>query len=479
MKLEIKICIIFFFFIFSCDSLEVENLAQPIKEQVLSTPDDYKSALDGAAYQWFHALFKSEPMLTLLVAADIGTSSWGFYGMREVGTVKEPYGLGAHFPIDNSVTAAYPEFLEVPYNGLYSAITSANDIIKAVHTVEIDQETINQYSAYAFFLRALSFGYLGLLFDQALIYDENTDLDALTYDDFVPYSQVIEHALKDFDTALEYAKKTKSIQINGFNGTTINKEQLIKLINGYYAKMMVHSARTAAETNSIDWHKVLEKVNSGNLDFDFIAQGTGDRWINAHLSSHNAGLVRVDQKIVHMVNPQSPYPYPRDGYPSDQTIMPRLDARWGSTIQHMYRYAGAAPFRANRGVYFFSTWKFNEHESFRLGGGVGPMPLYKSVEAQLFKAEAQIRLGLELEQATSIINQTRVKKGKKEPARATDSDLLDQLFYERYLETNDATANGFFDRRRTDDLGLKQFLHFPVPARNLQTWGAKIYTTGG
>ncbi len=474
-----KICIIFLLCVFSCDSLEVENLAQPIKEQVLLTPDDYRSTLDGAAYQWFNALFKPEPLLTFLVAADVGTSSWGFHGMREVGTVKEPYGLGAHFPIDNSVTAAYPEFLEIPYNGLYSCVTSANDIIKAVSTLKIDQEIINQYNAYAFFLRALGFGYLGLLFDQALIYDENTDLETLTYEDFVPYTQVIDHALKDFDTALDYAKKTKSIQINGFNGITINKEQLIKLINGYYAKMMVHSARTVAETNAIDWHQVLEKINDGNLDFDFIALGNGDRWYNAHLRSHNPDLVRVDQKIVHMVNPQSPYPYPENGYPSDQNIIPTLDARWGSSKDHMYRYAGAAPFRANRGLYFFSTWKFNEHESFRLAGGIGPMPLYKSTEARLFKAEAHIRLGIDIEQAASIINQTRVVKGKKEPAKATDPDLLDKLFYERYLETIDAIANGFFDRRRTDDLGLKQFLHFPVPARNLQTWGAEIYTTGG
>lgn len=465
--------------VISCESLEVENKAQPILDQVLSNPEDYKSNLDGAAYQWFNAIFKSEPMMTLLVAADVGTSSWGFHGMREVGTVGEPYGLGSHLPINNSVTASYPEFLEIPYNGLYSAVTSANDIIKATQHADIEIDTKNYYFAYAFFLRGLAYGYLGLIFDQALVYDEQSDVASLTYEDFAPYPKVVEQALHDFDRSIEYASVTKNINITGFNGITIDKEQLIQLANGYHVKVLVHSARTNKETEALDWGKILDRINRANLEYDFTISGTRKRWFNAHLRSHDATLMRVDQKLVNMVNPESPYPYPKDGYTSDEFELPKIDARWGSTKEHMYRYAGAAPFRANRGIYFFSTWKFNEHENYRLKGGEGLIPLLKSREVRLFKAEAQIRLGMNIDIATSIINETRVLKGKKTPALSTDTDLLEKMMYERYLETNDATGNGFFDRRRTDDLGKKQFLHFPVPARNLNTWGAEIYTTGG
>ena len=462
-----------------CDSLEVKNLAQPIRDQVLSTPEDYQSNLNGAAYQWFNALFKSEPMMTLLVAADVGTSSWGFHGMREVGTVGPPYGLGSHFPINNSVTASYPEFLEIPYNRLYSAVTSATDIIRAVEGADIDSELENQYNAYAHFLRGLAYGYLGLIFDQALVFDERTDVKSLTYDDFVPYDKVIEQSLIDFDRAIEYAEASKAINIMGFNGITIDKTMLIQLANSYYAKILVHSARSSGETTTIDWNKVLEKINKGNLEKDFTVFGNANKWYNAHLRSNDGNLMRVDQKIVNMVDSNSPYPYPINGYPSDELDLPEKDARWGSSSGHKYRYAGAAPFRANRGIYFFSSWKFNEHEQFRLSGGLGPMPLLKAREVRLFKAEALIRLGTDLELAAHIINETRVEAGMKEPATSSDFNLLDKLFYERYLETNDATGNGFFDRRRTDDLGDKQFLHFPVPARNLNTWGAELYTTGG
>ena len=47
------------------------------------------------------------------------------------------------------------------------------------------------------------------------------------------------------------------------------------------------------------------------------------------------------------------------------------------------------------------------------------------------------------------------------------------------IEPNVGPGNPFFDRRRTDDLGNKQFRHFPIPARNLNAWEVPLYTTGG
>lgn len=81
--------------------------------------------------------------------------------------------------------------------------------------------------------------------------------------------------------------------------------------------------------------------------------------------------------------------------------------------------------------------------------------------------------------AAEIINESRVGAGGLEAATEGDSDLLDKLFYERYLEAYEGPGNPFYDRRRTDDLGKKQFKHFPVPARNLNAWGASLYITGG
>lgn len=92
-------------------------------------------------------------------------------------------------------------------------------------------------------------------------------------------------------------------------------------------------------------------------------------------------------------------------------------------------------------------------------------------------AEALIRLNRS--GASEIINESRVDVGGLEAATDDDNDLLNKLFYERYLEAYEGPGNPFFDRRMTDDLGKKQFKHFPVPAKNLNAWEAPLYTTGG
>ncbi|MDA7694378.1 RagB/SusD family nutrient uptake outer membrane protein [Flavobacteriaceae bacterium] len=173
--------------IFSCESLDIENLNEPETKRVLATSDDYVNVLDGATLQFWNALHKYSPYMTLLVAADFGTSSWGNFNMRSVGTVGEPNGLGDHSALENTVTANYTDYLETPYNDLYSVITSSNDIIIAVNSSDLDEDEKNQSRAYAYFLRGLGYGYVGMLFDKALIFDENTeDIQSLTYGDFVP-----------------------------------------------------------------------------------------------------------------------------------------------------------------------------------------------------------------------------------------------------------------------------------------------------
>ena len=91
---NLVIIISFTIFLFSCEGLDVENQNEPETERVFQTEEDFKAVLDGAAFQWFNGLFKYEPAMTLLVAADVGASSWGNFGMREAGTVGAPYCLG-------------------------------------------------------------------------------------------------------------------------------------------------------------------------------------------------------------------------------------------------------------------------------------------------------------------------------------------------------------------------------------------------
>lgn len=465
---------------YGCESLDIENENNPETARVLSTPADFTNVLDGASLQWWNALHKYSPYMTLLVAGDFGSASWGNFNMQNVGTVGEPYGLGSHSAIDNTVTARYTSWLTTPYNNLYSVTTSANDIIVAVDDTTISDDEKNAAKAHAYFLRGLGFGYLGLLFDKALVFDENTEnVTELTYEDFVPYGQVLAQGIADMQSAIAAANATPAISITSFNGITINKAQLISLANAMQAKFMVHGARTAAESAQVDWNTVLQKTQAatGNVELAPIGDG-GTNWWHGFYLSNNPGWIRLDQKVVNMANSASPYPYPADGYASDEATVPLADSRFGdsNSTGKKFKFAGAAPFRANRGVYFYSTWKMNEYEGYR-GNLTDPMPSFQNVENRLNMAEAMIRLNRP--GAAAIINETRVTNGGLAPATDGDADLLDKLMYERILEAYEGPGNPFFDRRRTDDLGSNQFTHLPVPARNLNAWEAPLYTTGG
>ena len=469
--------LLFIALLHGCEDLEIENFNEPETARVLSTPDDFINVLNGATLQFWNAIHKYSPYMTLSVAADHGSASWGNFNMRNVGTVGEPYGLGDHSALENTVTARYTAYLETPYNNLYSVASSANDIIIAVNNSDLGENEKNQAKAYAYFLRGLGFGYLGLLFDQALVFDENTpDITTLGYGDFESYPEVIAQGIADMQSAIQAANNAASISITGFNGLTIDKATLISLSNAYQAKFMIHGCRTEAETAQLDWNSVLQKTQAANVAFDLSPIGDGGSiWWHAFFLHNNSGWIRVDQKIINMVSANSPYPYPEDGYDSDEALLPTLDQRFGDNGK--FSFAGPAGFRANRGIYFYSFWKFNEYENYRTGGSTDPMPSFEHIENRLNMAEALIRLNMP--GAAAIINESRVNTGGLTPASDGDTDLLDKLFYERYIEAYEGPGNPFFDRRRTDDLGNRQFKHLPVPARNLNAWEAPLYTTGG
>ena len=101
---------------------------------------------------------------------------------------------------------------------------------------------------------------------------------------------------------------------------------------------------------------------------------------------------------------------------------------------------------------------------------------------RLLLAEAQARLD-ELGNAVTTINESsRVTRGNLPPlaTNASKTEIIDAIFYERYVELfNSACGTGFFDRRRTNQLQVGTFRHFPVPASELQVIQDELYTFGG
>jgi hypothetical protein len=467
-------------FVTSCEETNIPNPNSPTAAAVLGAPTDYQTIIDGAYYSWWNALHKDEPLETLGVAADFSTSSWGNFGMRDVGTVSAPYGLGDHSAINNSTTYGSRAFMTIPYYGLSEAIVGVNTIfneinINGVKVIESDQtDNTNHVLATGYFVRGISYGYLSLLFDKSFVFIEGGEPANLTADVLKPYTEVYAQAISDLEEAITLGNALSSMEVKGFNGLTLNKIEFLQLANSYIAKFTAQLARTGSENTSSDWAKVLSSANAG-IDYDLAPIGDGGTlWWHGNYRLNNPGWNRLDQKIVNMADPTQAYPFPANGSYTIPTTMP--DARFGEGKD--FEPQTSIPFREDRGTYFYSYYAIRKHKSY-LDDLTLPMVTFPEVENDLLKAEALIRTNGDKEMAATLINKTRVTRGGLAPASATDADLLDKLFYERYLNAYDGPGSPFFDRRRTDDLGSKQFKDLPIPALELQTIGAEVYTTGG
>jgi hypothetical protein len=458
----------------------VKNNNDPNAKQVLATGADLTSVISGGFASWWQA-GNRDTYPALAVAGDIATCSWGNYGMRVLSN--EPRNS-----IPNTTSWSDSSVLEQPWTGYYAAASGASDVIKAINNgikyrVE-DVDQTNSILASAYFLRGISLGYLGLLFDKAIIIDENSDP---TITQLSPYSEVITAALNDLSKAKELSSSnTFTLPANFINGYTIDNDKLLKLVNSYSARFIVQGARTQNETNAIDWSKVKTLAENGiQEDFGPIGDNGVNWWSNVVvLSSSPNGFQesggRLDMRIVNLMDPSQPLFYPT----STDIISPSITTS-DNRINTDFDFDSQVYFRPLRGKYHFSHYISKRYQTdpfFSDGSDTKRLVTFAKADNDLLLAEANARLN-NLQDAISIINNgTRVTRGNLTPLADSSSkqEIMDAIFYERYVELfNTALGGGFFDRRRTNQLQTGTFRHFPIPASVLQVIGKELYTFGG
>ena len=470
-------------FIFNnCESVDIDNFNDPDLASTLDDANSYPSILSGAYSEWWSAIHEYSPYMTLSVAADHGSSSWGNFNMQNVGTVTAPYGEGDHASLNNTQTAPNTTYLNDPWYRLYGAIGTANDILRGINqndkvVMNGDVDITEQTVAHALFVRGLSYGYLGLLFDRSFIVTDETDLNQVVFNEefLSSYEDVVAQSLNDIDLAISKATAFSNFELTQFNGLNLNQSSAIKLMNSYAAKILALKSRVQTENESNDWSRIASYANNG-IDNNFAPLGDGGNiWSHAYFLQGNHIWMRVDQQIINMIDNRHPYPFPQSGYTIPTSPSP--DARLGDTNGY-FVFQGAPIFRPERGEYFFSYYRFDKYQSYRSNLS-GPMTALTAADNDLLYAEALIRSGGSTATAVDLINRTKVNIGQLPPATAADNDLLDQIQYERFLEAYESPGNPFFDRRRNGTLGNKQFTQFPIPALELNTIDIPLYTFGG
>lgn len=483
----------------SCKNLDTTNENNPDLEGVLSSGGDLDAVLRSAYLSWWRAVHSPQPALSLGLAADNYSMSWDNFGAQRMGM--EPR---VAYNNRSSEESGYKSIVDIPWQGCLTAVAGANDVLRALDNgVSIDAGGIQDQNirAAAYLVRGLSWGYLGLLFDQAFMVNETTNLQEPLA--FHPYQELISGAVAELEKAIVLADSLETNFIhNYFNGLSLNAEQFKELGHSYTARFLTQWPRTETENAAVDWQAVLEHTEKG-LSYHFAPEADGNFWQSyQQYTLEETGLepfwARVDQRIIAAMDSNQPSRYPEVNALGEAPLANPMASSGDQRLETDFVFLQMQSFSADRGEWHYSHYKHNRNntEPAYMGNGIaeGPMPVFTLTDNALLKIEALLQLG-RVTEALDLLNAgTRSTRGNLPPVSQGEGakGIEDAIRYERTIELfNTAPMGLWLDRRRWTNrevfdamtpLGGLQIgtpAQLPVPADELRIQGLDPYNFGG
>jgi hypothetical protein len=543
-----------------CDSLNIGNPNAPDSPRALSDPSTVQSIAVGALRTWYLTAqgdlgADAYPALTMVVMARSHVAAWNNYNIRfytgcTTGTwdVYTPATngtcgteqLGATYPRiewQNDPASAQRTQIEPLWYGYYSALSSANDVLKAIRQKGIiiaDASTTKMVETIATLVQALSLSGIALNYDQGFIVTDSTPVDAngSPIVAFKSDTALRDTALAKFDAAITLSATEFSVPGDFFGSpaqsyTNVN---IAQIANTMAARTLAYFPRTAAQNAAVDWARVAgyasKGISSGGA-FDWIfhddACASWCDWLKVW--SNDMTTMRIHSRVAHLLDPTN-LPDPWDIAKNSQPNSP--DQRLGDGT-----YRGGAAYaklisaiadthtvkrggldyvwstdpeiqNKSRGAWHQSAVGQVRYDSLATCGdnpqgqvtGAGDAPAVLAAENDLLWAEGLIRQGTpDLVTAATLINNTRVgpdRLGRPRggasaakpsflPASAADGQagLLQKLQYEQDVELPGSNTAPFYNQRRIDKLEPLTPHEMPVPAKELGVLKQSLYTCGG
>ncbi len=498
--------------------LNVTNPNAPDVARAIATPSDVRQLI-GSSYNTVYVGMQGAgepvPGLAVDVMGDVMTMAYGNFGARFNG--QEP-----RLAYNNSSAAGDGRVASSPYDAMYGALGAANDGLKAIKrgvrvaTGNSAPDETPQFQAFAWLVQGMALGFESQVFDKGFIVTEDTPEGTATLTD---YKAVRDGALASFDKAIAAAAgKSWSIPIEFTPGMSLSAGDFARMANTMAARTLAYNARNATENSATNWAKVLQYANAGistgATSFDLQIQGDGgNTWydlLKGYVDLRS--WVRVDQRIIQEADPAQPIEYTSTTPPPFPNI---ADKRFASGAKDAggdirtkgkdFWFINIVPYDPARGVYFFSQWshaRYVDHSYDVDNSFLTLVPYVLAAENDLLIAEALVRTNGDLAKAATLVNKTRVTRGGLAPVTAgtPKNDLLGAIFYEHDVELwGTGAGQGWFSRRRIDPTVTYNGLaigniwapkggsnlqkgsprHLPLPAKELETLGMKVYTYGG
>ncbi|MCB0563713.1 MAG: RagB/SusD family nutrient uptake outer membrane protein [Phaeodactylibacter sp.] len=502
MKMTIRYTLSFFLALFlavSCKDIDTLNLNNAGRNDVLATGNDLFKVLDAGYASWWQGVHGPTPVIALSVAADALTLGRDDFGARRMSA--EPRTAYNNRLAENEV---YRQIAEDPWYGCLSAAGSANDVIAALSEgISIDKGGPQDESvlAAAHFLRGVSWGYLGLIFDRGLMVSEEDAPDIKA--SFSSYREMGSAAVDELEEAISIAESLGPDFIHtSFNGLTLDADHFVRLCHSYAARFLAQWPRTEEENLEVDWAAVQTHAEGG-LQENFAPLADGKRWQSYQQyafaeTGRGPFWARVDQRLVATLDRSQPPRYPEVEAQGEGPLPSPTAQSNDQRLSSDFIFIPFNSFPVEAGEWHFSHYKHNRNQTepdfAGDGQAAGPMPVFLAADNELLKAEAMLWQGHRTD-AIAILNAgSRAVRGALPalPAGATESEVRQAILYERAIELlNTAPMGQWFDRRRSaprldytelDALGGLQYgtpAQLPVPARELQVHEEEPYNFGG
>ena len=491
-------------------SLPVENTNLPDRKRLYTDPATIDAALTGAVRSWVNTRQSGALSVVLSAMADSYTGGWSNFCMRF-------YSGEPRIPWDNG-TGNCTEPVVDNWYGLYSAMSTANDILLAIRKngVSLDQNSAGTLTHRAetasVLLQGVALAVIALNYDSGFVATEETAPEDYLKLPVLSAARLRDTALARFEEAVRLAEanpfSTPSNWLSASGGPTYTSAQLVALIRTMGAEVLALLPRSAAENMAVDWSKVVTWASRGvsaapAFDFEFVSDWSQTGLYDASRDwGNDFTTLRVDTRLSRMLSPNQVHPWPTpNGNPPPVSTDHRMgDGSYGPEDDFSGSGSSAATvnagtdfawtgwgqvFPAGRGTYHNSNIFRHRYDCATwisgVPGGRCQVPLYTAAFNDLLWAEGLIRSNGTRALAAQLINKTRVGRGRLPALTGTEpvDQLLAALQYEQEIELMDLGATVFYNRRRID--GLQPFTprQMPMPFKELDLLRRELYTYGG
>lgn len=482
----------------ACDSyfsgMDIKNEFDPDIETVMGDINQYPSLIGGGYSNWWQHMLESGDGDTwrLAVNADVYAGGAGNFGLRE----HLYYANCEKAEIANTdQNAGFPKDMWYKH---YSKINTVRNMLKMIKEKEMvynqnGEDATYKVLANCYFLMGAYYTELALLFDRCFILTEETDNNNITEEDIYPASKAQEMALGYLDKCIAICNGKSFDNFNGLlpSGVVNNSDKLKRMADFMAARALAYFPRTNTET--VDWNKVLGYIEEGlTEDIKATLPLQGFEVWSAAVAGYPEGnqWVRVNMRVINMMaknDSNAPWPLPAD-FLNDETL-PEVtnspDARLGTDFVYYPSTTTPSGGLSYAGYQYYSSYVLKRFTETGQPSGAGDLYLFMKAESDLLKAEALLNTNQKGE-AIPLINITREGRGQMHDitTSSTNAEVLEAIYYERFVECGFAYAGTtFYDRRRTPvnkfQLTTRSFRQLPVPIIELTFYGLDSYTFGG